>query len=329
MAKSLGQIHTTSFNYEVGTLAIGTDQAFLCDGSAALSKQFNRNIRMMSIYKLVGADLVVQLPDAIVYGSDRVIVKGRMRYVQPTKGRCQALRDAYNQFRTMAKAQGVNPSKNKLFDFRIVPRPLSNYDINALTTENSILNNSTLDGVEELVMTGGQTGVSVFDSYNEGVRPTDVTVTNADFASGLDTWQSGTQTDFVLNEGTIQSGNANIADLDFEEIPFELAYDSTARRVHTLNWRPDPALFIGVLGGFVEIVLDEITADGATGPAVNGVEMDISLHWAGWKSIVSPPKWLGTKRSRSAKRMRAAGSKVTTKNMKELLAIANALKKLR
>ena len=126
MAKSLGQIHTTAFNYEAGTAAIGTDSAFLCDGSARLSKQFNRNIRMMSIYKLVGADLVVQLPDDALYGSDKIIVKGRMRYVQPTKGRCQALRDAYNQFRSMAKAQGVNPSKNKLFDFRIVPRPLSN-----------------------------------------------------------------------------------------------------------------------------------------------------------------------------------------------------------
>lgn len=299
MPKSLGQIHTTAFNYEVPSVAIGDSEAFLCDGSAALSKQFNRNIRMMSIYKLVGADLVVQMPEnAVIAGdSDRMIVKGRMRYFQPTKGRCQALRDSYQQFRTMAKAQGVNPAKNKLFDFRVIPRPLSNYPANPLFVKNEILNTTTLDGVSELVMTDGPTGVSVFDSYNVGVNPTE-TVTGADFASGLDTWQSGTQTDFVLNEGTIQTGNANIADLEMEEIPFELAYDSTARRVATLQWRPDPALYIGILGGFVEIVLDEITAAGSS-TILEGVEMDIALHWAGWKSIVSRPR----KKVRSSKKM--------------------------
>ena len=291
MAKSLGQIHTTAFNYEIDSGSKGEANAFLCDGSAALSAQFNRNIRMMSIYKLVGADLVVQMPDGaapVGSTSDRMIVKGRMRYFQPTKGRCQALRDAYQQFRAMAKAQGVDPGKNKLFDFRVLPRPISNYPVNALATENNILNTTTLDGSIELCMTEGATGVSTFASYNVSVKPVD-TVLAGDFASGLDTWQSGTQTDFVLNEGTIQTGNANVADLELEEIPFELAYDSTARRVHTLNWRPDPALYIGILGGFVEIVLDEITAAGSS-TVIEGVEMDISLHWAGWKSIVSSPK---------------------------------------
>ena len=301
MPKSLGQIHTTAFNYEVPSTETGTSKAFLCDGSAALSTQFNRNIRMMSIYKLVGADLVVQMPDGaapVGSNSDRMIVKGRMRYFQPTKGRCQALRDAYQQFRTMAKAQGVNPAQNKLFDFRIVPRPNANYTVNALVVDNNIKNNSSLDGSTELCMTGGATGVSVFDSYNVGVNPVDTLVTSADFASGLDTWQSGTQTDFVINEGSIQSGNPNVADVLMEEIPFELAYDSTARRVHTLNWRPDPALYLGILGGFVEIVLDEITADGSS-TVIEGVEIDIALHWAGWKSIVSSPR----KNRRSSKKM--------------------------
>ena len=74
MPKSLGQIHTVDFNYESLPTLVGTDDAFLCDGSAALSKQFNRNIRMMQIYKLVGADLVVQLPESAGYSNtDRVI----------------------------------------------------------------------------------------------------------------------------------------------------------------------------------------------------------------------------------------------------------------
>ena len=300
MPKSLGQIHTVNFNYETTpALGTGTNRAFLCDGSGALSKQYNRNVRMMSIYKLVGADLVVQLPDtAGVSDTDRIIVKGRMRYFQPTKGRCEALRAAYQQFRQMAKAQGVTPQKNKLYDFRVLPRPFDQYTHNP--TWGPLYNLATLDGVDSLCMTGGATGVSCFDSYNEGVAPVETTITGADYASGLDTWQVGTQTDFVLNEGVIQTGNSNIADVVMEEIPFELAFDVTARRVATLNWRPDPALYLGILGGFVEIVLDE--AEGAAASGAVGLEMDISLHFAGWKSIVSKP------RSRSRTQPKGTGS---------------------
>jgi hypothetical protein len=302
MAKSLGQIHTTKFNYERTTqtgLAIGESNAFLCDNSAKLSTQFNRNIRMMSTYKWVGADLVVQVPEDVnpTGNSDRVILKGRMRYFAPTKGRCQALRDAYQQLRAQAKIQGVDLSKNRQFDFRVTPRALSNYPCNvddgalpAPTPNNEdIFNTSTLDGSTGLVMVEGAAGVSVFEQYNTGVRPTDNTVA---YNSGLTTQaQSGVvQTDFVLNEGLIQSGNPNIADVEFEEIPFELSFDLTARRVYTLQWRPDPALYVSVLGGFVEIVIDEVEAAGATGGlALNGIEMDISMHWAGWKSIARAP----------------------------------------
>lgn len=318
MPKSLGQIHTVDFNYECLPTLTGTSNAFLCDGSGALSKQFNRNIRMMQIYKLVGADLVVQVPDSAGFSdTDRVIVKGRMRYFQPTKGRCAALRDAYQQFRSMAKAQGVSPQKNKLFDFRVLPRPFDQYPHNA--NWGPIYNLATLDGTDSLCMTGGSTGISVFDSYNAGVAPKDATVTDADFASGLNTWQAGIQTDFVLNEGTIQSGNSDIADLELEEIPFELAFDLSARRVATLQWRPDPALYIGVLGGWVEIVLDEIKASvesGGSGAAA--VEMDVSLHFAGWKSIVNPLKKDWSK-GRSTKKNVARDVKKLARRMDSLL----------
>lgn len=333
MPKSLGQIHSTNFNYEVLSGAIGEDQAFLCDNSAALSTQFNRNIRMMQSYKWVGTDLVLQLPDNLSpSGNDSTVVqvKGRMRYFAPTKGRCQALRDAYSQFRQMAKNQSVNPSKNRLFDFRVIPRPGSEYPVNALETKNNLKNLTTLDNSTALCMTGGTTGVSVFDSYNVGVNPEDTLPTAADFASGLETWQSGTQTDFVLNEGLIQSGNPNKADTAMEEIPFVLTYDSVDHNSYSLQWRPDPALYVSVLGGFIEIVLDEITASGATGTgALNGVEIDITHHWAGWKSIVRPPKMNFGRRSRSAKRMRAAGSQLTQKNIKDVLALLAMAKKLK
>ena len=298
MPKSLGQIHTTSFNYEGTNLQITDNACFLADSSAALSTQFNRNIRMMQSYKWVGADLVVQLPENMnPFGGEttEVSVKGRMRYFAPTKGRCNALRAAYQQFRETARQQGVNPSNNKLFDFRVVPRGLSNYDMNnAPYSSHPLLNTTTLDGTTSLTMVdGGSTSVEAFSSYNIGVSPEDTSVTASDFASGLRT-QTGTlltQTDFVLNEGTIQTGNPLIADVQFEEIPFALTFNGVDKRTSTLQWRPDPALYVSVLGGFVEIVLDEIKGDGATGGTpIEGFEMDIALHWAGWKSIVQTPK---------------------------------------
>jgi len=315
MPKSLGQIHTCSFNYEGNILEFTDSNAFLCDNSAALSKRFNRNIRMMQSYKWVGADLVVQLPETVNTGggnnSIEVTVKGRMRYFAPTKGRCNALRAAYQQFKETARQQGVNPSNNKLFDFRVVPRRLNQYTLNTdYTNEHPIYNTTTLDGVNSLTMVdGGSTSVECFTSYNIGVSPEDTLVTSADFASGLRT-QVGTlltQTDFVNNEGTIQTGNSLIADTEFEEIPFALTFDGLDKRSSTLQWRPDPALYVSVLGGFVEIVLDEILADGATAPTpVNGFEMDVAMHWAGWKSIVQAPK---SNRSRSMKKMSSKKTK--------------------
>lgn len=330
MPKSLGQIHTTKFNYEALSGAIGENNAFLCDNSAKLSAQFNRNIRMMQSYKWVGADIVVQLPDNLdpTQDSTQVIVKGRMRYFAPTKGRCQALRDAYRQFRETAKGQGVNPAMNRLFDFRVLPRGLSNYPLNSLFASENIYNTTTLDGTNELSMTDGASGAMVFNQYNVGVVPTESTVTGSDFNSGLKT-QLGTlvtQTDFVVNEGLIQSGNPNIADTEFEEIPFTLSYDSPDKRTMSLQWRPDPALYVSVLGGFVEIVLDEITATGADTVLLNGVEMDISLHWAGWKSIVQAPRSRKRFPNRQQKKIaKQVGGVLTSKEAKSL---ARMLKKL-
>lgn len=305
MPKSLGQIHTTSFNYEASESYTGESNAFLADNSAALSTQFNRNIRMMQSYKWVGADLIVQLPELVNPSggeSTEVSVKGRMRYFAPTKGRCNALRAAYQQFRETARQQGVNPSNNKLFDFRVVPRALSNYTINSVFRP--IYNTTTLDGINSLTMIdGGATTVECFTSYNIGVSPEDISVTSADFASGLRT-QVGTlltQTDFVNNEGLIQSGNPLIADVTMEEIPFVLTFDGVDKRTSSLQWRPDPALYVSVLGGFVEIVLDEVKATGASGAfPIEGFEMDLALHWAGWKSIVQVPK---SNRSRTMKKL--------------------------
>jgi len=293
MAKSLGQIHTTKFNYEAADTYIGENNAHLCDVAGKLTQQFNRQIRHMATYKIVGVDLVVQLPeDAPLLDSDRVVVKGRLRYFQPTKGRCDAMRTAYQQLREEMKSRGIDPKDNRGYDFRVLPRAQSNYASNIAFDTEALTNNSTLNGTTALAMTDNTASqFEVFDSHNSNVRP-QITAGTATFAEGLQT-QIGTvvgATDFVLNDGEISEGNPNFADIVMEEIPFELAYDSTARRVTQFNWRPDPALYLSVLTGQIEIVIDECAALGNTGGVgtSNGYEIDCAIHVAGWKSIISP-----------------------------------------
>jgi hypothetical protein len=41
--------------------------------------------------------------------------------------------------------------------------------------------------------------------------------------------------------------------------------------------------------GQVEIVFDEIVGDGAIIPDIDGVEVNVAIHIAGWKSILGSP----------------------------------------
>ena len=257
MPKSLGQIHTVDFNYETEESQTGIDKAHLCDVSGKLTEQFNRQIRQMCNYKIVGIDLVAQLPEFPGFDSDRVICKGRLRYMQPTKGRCDAMRQAYQQLRALMKTCGIDPSDNRGFDFRVLPRGQSNYPSNIAFDQVALTNNTSFEGLIPLAMIdNGFPNLEVFTTYNDNVQPT---VTTQTFSSGLAV-DGVTANDFVINEGVISAGNPKFADIEMEEIPFELAYDSTARRVTQLNWRPDPALYLSVMTGQIEIVLDEITA---------------------------------------------------------------------
>lgn len=296
MPKSLGQIHTVKFNYEKD-VTTGINQAHLCDVSGKLTQQFNRQIRQMCNYKIVGIDLVAQLPELVpTLESDRVICKGRLRYMQLTKGRCDAMRTAYQQLRSEMKTRGIDPKDNKGYDFRVPLRAESNYPTNVLFDTVSLTNLAAFGATPLSMIDNVIVGAEVFGSHNAGVLPT---IASQTFSTGL--FVSGeSPNDFVANEGIISQGNPNYADVEMEEIPFELAYDSTARRVTQFNWRPDPALYLSIMTGQIEIVLDEISAAGATGTNIPGIEIDCSIHVAGWKSFVRPP----SSRSRSSKKMK-------------------------
>ncbi len=311
MPKSLGQIHTTRFNYETSETSTGTTNAHLCDVAGKLTGQFNRQVRHMATYKIVGVDLVAQLPeDLVILDSDTVVCKGRLRFFQPTKGRCDAMRTAFQQMMEQMKNQGINPGTNKGYDFRVLPRAPTNYPTNIAFDTVALRNNATMNGSTELAMIdNGGSDFEVFTSHNSNVQPV-INTTNP-YADGLQTQvgalqvaAGGQPTDFVLNDGEISEGNPDFADVVMEEIPFELAYDSTARRVTQLNWRPDPALYLSVLTGQIEIVLDEITASGGGVGTQDGIEIDCSIHVAGWKSIVRPPKSRSMKKKSSSRRRR-------------------------
>lgn len=295
MPKSLGQIHTLSFNYESLSTDTGTTNAHLCDVAGKLTKQFNRQIRHMCNYKVVGIDLVAQLPDGFALEADRVICKGRLRYMQPTKGRCDAMRTAYQQLRSEMKTRGIDPKDNKGYDFRVLPRGESNYPHNVSFDTEALTNLAAFGSIPLAMTDNGGVGFEVFESHNSNVLPT---ITTQTFSTGLFV-QGESPNDFVVNEGIISQGNPNYADVEMEDIPFELAYDSTARRVTQFNWRPDPALYLSIMTGQVEIVLDEVTTGGSTIPNLPGIEIDCAIHVAGWKSFVRAP----SSRSRSKKKM--------------------------
>lgn len=305
MAKSLGQIHTVDYNIEISDNAsTGPSNAFLCDLSQSLSTQLQRNIRQGQYYKLVGIDAVVQEPeDVFLLEGTEGFVKGRFRYFLPTQGRCEAYRTAFKQMMEQMKSRGISPGQNVMYDFRTLPRGISNYALNALLGE-PLKNLATLDGQTVLALTANTaTGTEVFDAHNENINNKN-TGTPA-FSSGLNTQLSTliTPTDFVLNEGNIYSGNHMIADTTLEEIPFSIAYSIKDGEMNSqpLQWRPDPALYIAIMCGQVEVVMDEIHASGATAPETDGLELDFSFHVAGWKSIMGAHKDSKSKSKKSRK----------------------------
>jgi len=297
MAKSLGQIHSVSYNMEIADAAtVGVSNALLCDLSQSLSTQLQRNIRQGQYYKLVGIDAVIQSPETtVLLAGTEGFVKGRFRYFLPTQGRCEAYRTAFRQMMEQMKSRGISPGQNVMYDFRTLPRGITNYALNGFTG-NDLKNLATLDGQTVLALTANTaTGTEVFDAHNQNINNKN-TGTPA-FSPGLNTQISTliTPTDFVLQEGNIYSGNHMIAETEMEEIPFSLAYSIENGEMNSqpLQWRPDPALYIAIMCGQVEVVLDEIHADGADpGPPVelDAVELDFTFHVAGWKSIMGAHK---------------------------------------
>ena len=112
-------------------------------------------------------------------------------------------------------------------------------------------------------------------------------------------------TDFVLNDALPFTGNPMNASEEFEEIPFTLSYIPTtgapsyySGQVDMFSFRPDPALYLAIMCGQLQIVID--TLDLPAGTA--SVTLEVSAQVAGWKSIMGNPDTKRRRRSKKSKK---------------------------
>ncbi len=268
MPKSLGQIHTV--NWE--TVVSNTTQRDQIDLSGELSKQLQHHVRQGNYFKVVGIDMRMTENGGNLGGGQ---VTGFLDYYIPTRGRCEAYRGAFAAMRSSMKTQGIPMSKNSAYDFRC--------NIANETYVNALTNAATLDGSKSLILESNATAQSVFHVHNESLDPLQEGTPN--FPAGFGVY--GSTTDFVLNEGDIgYTGNPNFASSEFESIPFQLSFTPESTDISvSLQWRPDPALYIAIMCGLIRIRIDELDFDGDADAA----KLNLAVHVAGWKSIMGSP----------------------------------------
>lgn len=285
MAKELGQIHTVNNSYNL-LGALETSTPFLLakvDVPGELTEQLQRTVRAGCYYKTVGIDMSLGLDQDL---QQSALVSGYIRYYAPTQGRCEAFRSAFQTMAEQMKIQGISMRDNPLYDFRV---PLTN---TVAIGSGNYPNQATLDGVNGIALNTDDDGLGVFQVHNLGVRPQyDGTASDA-FSTGFKTLLAAgtTRTDFVLNDTVPFTGNHMIASTDYEEIPFQLALstDASVANTDTFQFRPDPALYIAVMSGQFEIVIDDMDVGSTIG--LEEIQLDISVMVSGWKSIMGNPE---------------------------------------
>ncbi len=279
MPKSLGQIHTV--NYTMPVTASGNKLNI--DLPGRLTSQLQRMVRAGTYHKVVGIDLDITTTGTVGGGQ----ITGKFKYYSPTQGRCAAFREAFESMREVMKTQGLNMRDNKMYDFRA--------PINDDGTVQFFANQATLDGTNGLCLNNVATpGASIFGVYNESQRPQFTQAAGDQYKTGFDTILTEAYTnatgnikpDFVLNDRVIYTGNEHVASIDYQTIPFSVSYtpDSTDLTLN-MQWRPDPALFLAVLCGQLQVEVEEVNFDGGA----SELELNIAVMVSGWKSIMGSP----------------------------------------
>ena len=278
MAKSLGQIH--SVNTSITGIVDETRRERI-DIPGELTQQLQRLVRQGCYYKLVGLDLTLNPQTSTGEGGK---VSGHFRYFAPTQGRCAAYREAFKVMAQQMSNQGLSMRDNKMYDFRV--------DLNdEVSGGKSLLKNqATLDGVAGLSLINSDDRYSVYETHNNNQKVQFGGTAAEQFTEGFNTLlQSGAgDTDFVLNDDIMYSGNEHVASNQYEKIPFEVAFGDQVNETSITNfqWRPDPALFIAILTGQLEMVLEHAYVDDGS----IALELNCNFMVAGWKSIMGEPK---------------------------------------
>lgn len=276
MAKELGQIHTVNYSQAIANTGVAQN-AINVDLPGQLSEQLQTIIRAGTYHKCVGIDMTLDTVGTVGGGQ----ITGYIRYYAPTKGRCEAFRNAFMTMKKQMKGQGVETRTNPLYDFRAPLNELAHLN-------GAFPNRATLDGTNGLALYNQTVpGASIFDVHNRNVKPTYTGAAGDMFQPGFDTLlQSSTGTDFVLNDTVPFTGDRNTASLEYEQIPFMLSWTPDTTDLATVwNWRPDPALFLAILCGQMSVVVEEVNLDGGAG----AVNLNVAVMVSGWKSIMGDP----------------------------------------
>lgn len=272
MAKSLGQIHTVNQRFTVSS----SNQRWNVDLPADLTDQLQTMVRCGTFHKVVGVDITIdQAPSS--GGS----LSGQLYYYAPTAGRCAAFRGAFRSMAEVMKTQGISMRNNPLYDFKVA--------LNDQTTQNGFENQATLDGTTGLAFDHTNPGASVFKVHNSSVRPTYTGTTTGLYTEGFDTLlQSPASggTDFVLNDTVPYSGNRMEADPTPQSIPFTVTFAPGINAATVMfQWRPDPALYLAVLSGQFQLLVEDYVPETPGGT----VSLNLAIMVAGWKSIMGEP----------------------------------------
>lgn len=288
MAKQLGQIHTVNFDAKIFE---NVGDAYLCDMSKELTQQLGHMVRNANIMKVVGIDMT-----ASEFGdTGAASISGYLRYYAPSKGRCEAYKNAYEAVRRAMRINGVNVAGNKLYDFRVALNDRKFY-----LNGDDFVNQAAIGGVDGLgelsLGDGGLQGLnkSVFEVYNLDRQPVSTSTSTPTFSAGYNIVSpDGSISDFVSNEGFYWDGMKDEANMEMEYIPFQLSWTPTSDdTAFTFQWRPDPALYISMMAGQFDIIIDEI--EGA-----ETLRISVAAHVAGWKPLLG-----GKKRGRGKSKSR-------------------------
>jgi len=283
MAKSLGQIHIVNQQMTV----TNSGDKYNIDLPGELTDQLQTMVRAGTYHKVVGIDMTLDNPVGVTGGGQ---ISGHLRYFAPTKGRCDAFRGAFRSMANVMKAQGLHMRDTPMYDFRV---PLND----DATVGPAFENQATLDGTTGLALLHSTATASIFNVHNENQQPRYTGTAGNLYNGGFKTLLQDplTGTDFVLNDAVPYTGDRNFASQDYETIPFVLSWTPTSTDLAIeWMWRPDPALFLAVLCGQFQVVIDNVDLDGG----IANLRLNIAVSVAGWKSIMGNPD----RKSRSKKK---------------------------